>query len=120
RGIGRDCLDIDAGDHAVGRNDDIERRVAVHAVTLGEQVVVPVDGDRGGALGDRSGFGVDRNEIAGGVEFLEELQAGIGGAGSIRTGRNTGRVDGYDGVVGGARIAGEGDLVGIVRLQKVS
>src|SRR5690606_28446599 len=40
--------------------------------------------------------------------------------GSIRTGRNTGRVDGYDGVVGGARIAGEGDLVGIVRLQKVS
>jgi hypothetical protein len=78
RRVGGDRLDIDTCNDAVRRDDHFDRRVAVEVVAGGEQIVVPVDGDGRGALGDCGGFGVDGHEIALVVESLEVFKASLG------------------------------------------
>ena len=50
RGVGADRLDVDAQEAAGLRDDDVDRRVAVGGVLVGQRVVGPADRDRRGAL----------------------------------------------------------------------
>ena len=59
------------GDDAVGRHHDFGSGVARKAIAPGEDVVVPGDDDRGGALGHGGGLADHRNEVAGGIELGE-------------------------------------------------
>ena len=113
-------MHVDAGKHARLRNDDLDRRVAGKRVLGGKGVVVPHHDDGRGALGQRAGLADDGNEVAGLVEFGKELEALFACclAGSRAAGE-AGREHAEDCLVGGARIAGEGDLAGIFRLEKV-
>ena len=112
---GRDRLDIDTGDDAVGRHHDFGLGVAGKAIAPGQSIVVPRHHDRGGALGGRGGLADHRHEVARLVELGEVGETGLGsGLGIGGTGREAGAVDALDGLVGSARITGEGHGIGVV------
>ena len=75
RRVGADRLDVDAGDDARLRHDDVHRRVALEAVAVGERMVVPAHDDRRRALGERGRLADHRHEIARLVELGEEVEA---------------------------------------------
>jgi hypothetical protein len=83
RSEGGNCLNVDAGDNAGGRNDDVDRWVALQAVTPCKAIVVPGDDDRRGPLGQRRGLADNRNEVACLVEFGEVGKARCAGLGCI-------------------------------------
>ena len=75
RGVLVDGLDVVAADRRVRRDDDLPVDLALELGALGDVEVVPVDDDRRLAGLDGRGRRVDRQEVAGLLELLEEVDA---------------------------------------------
>src|SRR5438309_945533 len=74
---GADCLDVYPRHHPGLGDDDLDLRVALEGVAIGERVVVPADDDGGGALGERRDLADDGDEVPALVQLGEELEPGL-------------------------------------------
>ncbi len=115
---GADRLGVHAGEPAVGRDDDLDRGIVLQGDLVGQREVRPRDDDGRLARHHQSLLGDDRDEVAGFLQLLEEVEAGLGIVERATVGEG-GRVDRLDGLVRGRRVAGQGDRVLVVGLEEV-
>jgi len=118
RGEGADRLDVQATEATRLRDGHVDLGVAVRLVTMGQGVVGPANGDRRGALVDGARLGDRRDEVAGFLKLGEEVEAGLGVVQRAAVAEGRG-VDRLDRLVGDARVAGQGDLVLVRRVEEV-
>src|SRR5579863_3147167 len=105
-------LDVNAGDDAGLRHDDVDFWVSLEGVAIRKRVVIPAEDDRRRALSERGGFPDDGDKIALLIEVGEIREACVSRFGRVAARRREARrVDALNRLIRRTRVAGEGDRV---------